>query len=58
MLALLGCVNIWSYWNTIAQLDHTLTVLMRQAKVNPALCFRGVSRRAATTFRFPGKRHT
>ena len=22
MLALLGCVNIWSYWNTIAQLDH------------------------------------
>lgn len=27
VLALLGCVNIWNYWNIIAQLDHTLTVL-------------------------------
>ena len=32
VLALLSCVNIWNYWNIIAQLDHTLTVLYEAGK--------------------------
>ena len=27
VLTLLGCVNIWNYWNITTQLDNTLTIL-------------------------------
>ncbi len=55
MLALLGCVNIWSYWNTIAQLDHTLTVLYEAGKSESGPVFQGGEPPRGNDFPFSGE---
>lgn len=55
MLALLGCVNIWSYWNTIAQLDHTLTVLYEAGKSESGPVFQGSEPPRGNDFPFSGE---
>lgn len=55
MLALLGCVNIWSYWNTIAQLDHTLTVLHEAGKSESGPVFQGGEPPRGNDFPFSGE---
>lgn len=55
MLALLGCVNLWSYWNTIAQLDHTLTVLYEAGKSESGPVFQGGEPPRGNDFPFSGE---
>ena len=55
VLTLLGCVNIWNYWNITTQLDNTLTILYEVDESEFNLVFQEGAPPRGSSFPFTGE---
>ena len=55
VLTLLGCVNIWNYWNITTQLDNTLTILYEVGESEFNLVFQEGAPPRGSGFPFSGE---